>query len=151
MSLTLLYIVSRSKEKSTILRKTKRLTQALVLPRNDSSLSEKQFGPWGAGRRRDAHSRWEGRRTDGTGSHQTGHTGELAGRASESSTMRPVWGWRHRLCGNRSGRVALSGHVSRTGALANEEGSIHTERPPHSLRDHFLCRDPSIAEGGSDK
>jgi len=81
---------------------------------------------------------------------EQGKRGDLAGRASESSTVRPVWGRRHLLRENKGGCVALSGHVSRTGALANKKGSVQTERTLCLLRHRFLHR-PVRCRGGSDQ
>lgn len=110
-----LYIVSWSKEKSTILLKIKRLTQALVLSWNDTSLSEKQFGSWGAGThiligRKGGLTVWQ--------PHKQGKWGDLAGRASEGSSVRPVWGRRHFQ--RKKWCMALSGQLSKTGTLANK-------------------------------
>lgn len=101
-SLTLLFIHSISKERSTILLRSdnrKRLAQALVLSRDGTSLREKQFGPWGA----------EG------GGGATGHTQSLGEGTSQGTHGRP--GGR-----GRPQRAAPPGQASRTGTLARPRG-----------------------------
>lgn len=102
-SLTLLFIHSISKERSTILLRSdnrKRLTQALVLSRDGTSLREKQFGPWGA---------------EGGGGGATGHTQSLGEGTSQGTHGRP--GGR-----GRPQRAAPPGQASRTGTLARPRG-----------------------------
>lgn len=110
------HIAFQSKGKSTILLKIKRLTQAVVLSENDTSLSAKRFGPWGAGRDGDRLSL--GQREGSwhiaklTGSMQTWWEGPREQQDEASLGMRmllPEEGWHVALLGQGIGQQAKPG------------------------------------------
>lgn len=76
---------------------------------------------------------------------EQGKQGDLVGRASESSTVRPVWGRRHLLRENKGGCVALSGHVSRTEHWPTKR-AVFRPRGPSACYDIVSSADPSAAE-----
>lgn len=125
----------------------------MVLSRNDSSLSEKQFGPWGAGRQGDIHA-LTGRKvrgTEGAGSDLKGKTRRPGRKGLREQHCEAVWGWRHLLHENKGGWVALVRTRLQDRGAGQQKRAVFRLRGPSASYSSVSSADLSAAEEGSDK
>lgn len=135
-----LYIISPSKEKSTILLKINKAHTGFGPILKWRQPEREAAWPLGSGETTEHVSSRGGRGVTSASSHRDGADEETWREGPQRAALRGQSGDRDACFENKSGCVALSGQVSRTGMLANKKGSIPMETMLCLLRDSFLCR-----------